>query len=127
MHHLRQLKKFGMNTNILLQFYRAAVESVLTFSITVWYGSATQEDRDRLEGVVKTASTIIGRQLPSVNSIYTDRLTRRARKITADPTHPAHSLFEPLRSGRRYRAIQSRTERFRRTFYPRAVLSISPP
>ena len=73
-HFLRQLKKFGMNQKILLQFYRAAVESVLTFAITVWYGSATKEDKGRLESVVKTASEIIGRQLPSVESVYSDLL-----------------------------------------------------
>ena len=35
MFFLRQLKKFRVNKTILTQFYRAVIESVLTFSITV--------------------------------------------------------------------------------------------
>ena len=36
---LRQLKKFKVSHSVLTQFYRAAIESILTFSITVWYSS----------------------------------------------------------------------------------------
>ena len=36
---LKQLKKFKVSHSILTQFYRAAIESILTFSITVWYSS----------------------------------------------------------------------------------------
>ena len=37
---LRQLKKFKVSHSILTQFCRSATESILTFSITVWYSSA---------------------------------------------------------------------------------------
>ena len=57
LYFLRQLKK---NQGILIQFYRSVMESVLTFSCTVWYNSATQEDRDNLQRIVKTAGKIIG-------------------------------------------------------------------
>ena len=36
---LRQLKKCGVACKGMLQFYRATFESVLTFSVTVWYGN----------------------------------------------------------------------------------------
>ena len=36
MFFLRQLKKFGVSQNILLQFYMAIIESVLTCSLTTW-------------------------------------------------------------------------------------------
>ena len=35
---LRQLKKFGLRREILVQFYRSVIESILTFSICVWFG-----------------------------------------------------------------------------------------
>ncbi len=37
------------------------------------------------------------------------------------PSHPAHSLFELLPSGRRYRALSTRTTRHRNSFFPRAI------
>ena len=42
---LRQLRKFGVSQAGMTHFYRAAIESVLTFSLLVWYGSATSQDK----------------------------------------------------------------------------------
>ena len=58
---LRQLQNFKVSHSILTQFCGAAIESILTFSITVWYSSACQKDKG-LERIVRTASTIIGMQ-----------------------------------------------------------------
>ncbi len=46
---------------------------------------------------------------------------QRAGKITLDPSHPAHSRFELLPSGRRYRALSTRTTRHRNSFFPQAI------
>ena len=76
MFFLCQLKKFRVNKTILTQFYRAVIESVLTFSITVWFGSASIHNKNVLEGIVKTASKITSSKLPSIESIYTTRTLR---------------------------------------------------
>ena len=110
----------------MLRFYRAVVESILTSSITVWFGNAAQHDRDLLQGVVDTASRIVGCQLPSLEALYSRRMIGRARKIVHDPDHPANHLFEPLPSGRRFRSIRARTSRFRDSFFPTAVRTINP-
>ncbi len=44
--------------------------------------------------VVRTAERIIGTTLPSLQELYLSRVSKRAGKITLDPSHPAHSLFE---------------------------------
>jgi hypothetical protein len=41
LHFLRQLRKFCTSQNIMWQFYRTVIESILSFSITVSYGSTT--------------------------------------------------------------------------------------
>jgi len=46
MFFLCQLKKFRVNKTILTQFYWAVTESVLTFSITVWFGSASIHNKN---------------------------------------------------------------------------------
>ena len=68
-HVMRQLKKFAVNREIWTQLYRAVIESVLSFSMTVWYGSTTQAEKNSLDRVVRTASKIIDCQLPSLGSI----------------------------------------------------------
>ena len=121
LHFLRQLKKFRAKQSMLLQLYRATVESILTFSITVWYGNTSVEDRSRLQKVINAAEKIVGCRLPSLDSLYTQRATRRVNKIVADTSHPAHSLFDTLPSGRKLRSIPARTERLRKSFFPSAV------
>ncbi len=37
------------------------------------------------------------------------------------PSHPAHSFFELLPSGQRYRALSTRTTRHRNSFFPQAI------
>ena len=38
LYFLRRLRLFGLTTQVMLNLYRAVIESVLTFSITVWFG-----------------------------------------------------------------------------------------
>ena len=68
-----------------------------------WFGSITQKETLRLNRVVKTASRIIGRDLPSLEILYQQRLLGRATLISQDSSHPAHDLFEPLPSIRLFR------------------------
>lgn len=126
LHFLRQLRKFGMSTEILAQFYRAVIEGILCFSITVWYGNATSKERKQLERIVITASKIADCDFPSVASVFETRRSRKTKKIIRDPSHPANHLFELLPSGRRFRALKARTARFRSSFYPDAVLNSLP-
>ncbi len=52
LYFLRQLRKFNLPQELLIQFYSAIIESVLCMSITVWFSSATKSDLRRLRRVV---------------------------------------------------------------------------
>ncbi len=118
LYFLRQLRKFNLPQELLIQFYSAIIESVLCTSITVWFSSATKSDLGRLRRVVRTAEQIIGTTLPTLQELYLSKVIKRAGKITLDPSDPAHSFFELLPSGRRYRALSTRTARHRNSFLP---------
>ncbi len=121
LYFLRQLRKFNLPQELLKQCYSAIIESILCTSITVWFSSVPKSDLRRLWRVVRTAERIIGSTLPTVQELYLSRVSKRAGKITLDPSHPAHSLFELLPSGRRYRALSTRTTRHRNSFFPQAI------
>jgi hypothetical protein len=125
LYFLRQLKKFKISPAVMTQFYRSIIESVLTFSITVWYGTASARDKKKLKRVVKIASKIIGCKLPSLDSIYNLRTRRKARSIIFDNTHPANHMFQRLPSGRRYRCLKSKSNRLMNSFYPSAIRTIN--
>ncbi|KAK0137685.1 hypothetical protein N1851_026115 [Merluccius polli] len=94
--------------------------------VTVWYGSCTAQDKKDLTRVVKTAQGIVGGPLPNLDSLYTSRLQKKARCIATDPTHPGYGLFVPLPSRKRYRHLNSRTNRLKNSFFPRAVRELIP-
>uniref|UniRef100_A0A3B3I122 Reverse transcriptase domain-containing protein n=1 Tax=Oryzias latipes TaxID=8090 RepID=A0A3B3I122_ORYLA len=121
MYFLRQLKKARLPAQMMVQFYTAIIESILTSSITVWYTSATTRDINRLQRIVRSAEKVIGCSLPSVQELYVSRTRGRAGRIAADPSHPGHYLLKLLPSGRRLRSIRTRTSRHKNSFFPSAV------
>ncbi|KAI3363457.1 hypothetical protein L3Q82_012067, partial [Scortum barcoo] len=118
---LRTLRKNHLSSDILVNFYRCTIESILTSCITVWYGSCSAADRKALQRVVKAAQRIAGAPLPSIEDIYRKRCLKRAGKIIKDSSHPAHRLFTLLPSGKRYRSARTKTTRFLNSFFPTAV------
>ncbi|XP_053084024.1 uncharacterized protein LOC128317209 [Pangasianodon hypophthalmus] len=118
---LRTLKKNRLSADILSNFYRCAIESILTNCITVWYGNCSVADRKALQRLVKTAQRITKTPLPAIEVVQKKRCLCRARNILKDSSHPAHSLFQLLPSRRRYRSLKTKTSRFRNSFFPIAV------
>src|SRR4029434_266492 len=97
----------------------------LTGGITTWFGNSTAQDRKTLQRVVKSAQRITRTALPSIQDLYSQRCRRKAKRIISDPSHPCHSLFSLLPSGRRYKSIRSRTSRYRDRFYPHQDAELS--
>src|SRR4029434_5910395 len=102
-------------------FYTAVVESALCTSITVWFGSATKLDKNRLQRTVRSAEKIIGASLSTIQDLFTSRVRKRVGKITADPSHPGHNLFQLLPSKGRYRSLFDKTSRHKNSFFPLSV------
>ncbi len=110
LYFLRQLRKFNLPQDLLKQFYSAIIESVLCTSITVWFSSATKSDHRRL--------------LRVANHWYNPPLSPRTVLIQSEQKgwqNHSGPLFELLPSGRRYRALNTRTTRHRNSFFPQAI------
>ncbi|XP_070408498.1 ryanodine receptor 3 [Nothobranchius furzeri] len=118
---LRRLRKAQLPPTMLTTFYRGTIESILSCCITAWFGNCAISDRKTLQRIVKTAEKIIGVSLPSIKDIYTTRCIRKATSIVADWSHPSHTLFTLLPSGRRYRSIRALTSRLCNSFFPQAI------
>ncbi|KAI4883753.1 hypothetical protein NFI96_007668 [Prochilodus magdalenae] len=110
LYFLRRLRKAHLPPPILTTFYRGTIESILSSCITAWFGNCTASDRKSLQRVVRTAETIIGVSLPIIMVIYTTRCIRKATSIVDDHTHPSHTLFTLLPSGKRLTGLPEDTE-----------------
>ena len=125
LYFLRKLKQARAPPSIMCTFYRGTIESILFSCITVWGGSCTEYSRKALQRVVNTAAKIIGAPLPSMQHTYSTCLTRKATRIVSEASHPAHSLFTLLPSGRRYRSLHARTTRLKNSFIHQAVKKLN--
>ncbi len=112
---------------IVCTFYRGTIESILTSCIAVWYGACKASCRKSLQRILRAAEKIVGVSLPSLQDIYSTRLTRKSLSIAGDPTHPTHSFFSLLPSGRRLRSLQARTSRLKNSFIHQAVRKLNSP
>ncbi len=100
---------------------------ILTSCITVWYGACNASCHKSLQRIVRAAEKIVGVSLPSLQDIYSTRLTHKALSIAGDTTHPTHSFFSLLTSGRRLRSLQARTSRLKDSFIHQAVRKLNSP
>ncbi|KAK3565608.1 hypothetical protein QTP86_012932 [Hemibagrus guttatus] len=100
LYFLRRLRKAHLPPPILTMFYRGTIESVLSSCITAWFGNCTVLDLKTLQRIVRTAEKIIGVSLPSITDMYTRHCICKANSIVDDPTHPSHTLFILLPSGK---------------------------
>ena len=70
MYFLWQLWKFRLSRAMMVKFYTAIIESILTLSITIWFPAATVKDKARVERVIRSAERVTGSALPSLKSLY---------------------------------------------------------
>ena len=105
LYFLRCFKKFHMKLDILVNFYRSIIESILTGSTMVWFGNMTYDDRNSLSRVIRTARRLIGVDLSDLSESFYCRVKSRVRKLIAYPSHPSCMLFELLPSGKRYHSL----------------------
>uniref|UniRef100_A0A3P9AUA1 Reverse transcriptase domain-containing protein n=1 Tax=Maylandia zebra TaxID=106582 RepID=A0A3P9AUA1_9CICH len=121
LYFLRVLRKNNITQRLLVSFYRASIESILTYCIGIWYASCTVAQRKALQGVINAAQRTIGCPLLKLKDLHSSRCLKRAHNIIKDTSHPGHSMFELLPSGKRYRTTYTRTNRLKHSFYPIAI------
>ncbi|KAI4886435.1 hypothetical protein NFI96_011889 [Prochilodus magdalenae] len=79
LHFLPRLRRVNLPQQLLCNFYRSTVESILTSCITVWYGSAT------------SAEHIAASTLPPIQDIYDKRCLRKSSQHILRPPTPQPS------------------------------------
>ncbi len=113
----RRLKRASLPPPILTTFYRAPLRVCWPAASLSGTGTAVLLTARPSSGQW-TAAKIIGAPLPSILDIFLARCSSKTNSIVKDPTHPSHSLFQLLPSGRRYRSIRARSARLLNSFFP---------
>ncbi|KAF7645183.1 hypothetical protein LDENG_00208800 [Lucifuga dentata] len=119
LHFLRRLRLYGVHKGVKIVFYKAIIESILHYGITVWFGNLTVKLKSQINRLTGRAGEIIG-QLPlsPLQEIYEESVLKQARKIVSDPNHVLHEEYELLPSGRRYRLPKCGSNKYKFSFVP---------
>lgn len=64
LYFLRKVRQPYLPRPLLVNFYRATIQSILTYCCTVWFTSCTAENSKELQKVVRVAEKIIGTTPP---------------------------------------------------------------
>lgn len=91
-----------MGTGAFLSSTRT-IENIFRLHHSIWFGK------------------FIGTDLLRLYDIFITRCIRKAQSIIKDTSHPAHTLFSLLPSGKCYQSIKSHTAPFRDSFFPQVV------
>ncbi|KAI5614034.1 gastrula zinc finger protein XlCGF28.1-like [Silurus asotus] len=120
LYFLRRLKKAHLPSPILTMFYRGTIESILNSCITAWFGNCTgsqdptEDSEDSLEDHRSLSPLYHGHLHYTLNPQST-------HSIVDDHTHPSHTLFTLLPSGKWFRSIWAITTRLCNSFFPQAI------
>ena len=120
LHFMRRLRQYNVEKNVMTLFHRSFVESALTFCFVSWYGSLSLVNKNKLHKIINVSSKIAGVRFDSMTSMYETRVLRKGKAITRDNTHPLHSQYQLLPSGRRYK-VPSLQARASRSFVPISI------
>ncbi|KAK3547939.1 hypothetical protein QTP70_001328, partial [Hemibagrus guttatus] len=71
----------GLPSKVLKTFYTFTTDSILTGSVTAWFGNSTMQDRKTLQRVVRSAERSIRAKFPH---------------LVLDQSHPNNGLFSML-------------------------------
>lgn len=113
---LRKLNDFNVSKKTLELVHRNLGESILAFNMVMWHGNLNVRNKLKLQRQVNTAGEIVGKPQMQPSEKYKLNTKSKAFQITSDPSHPLHSHFELLNSGRCYRQVRVTKNVYSRSF-----------
>ncbi len=120
LHFLRILGNIRVDKVILSLFYKSVIESILSFSITIWYGKITCKDKNKMKKIVRNVGKLHAKTVP-LDNVYNSNVMKQVNKIMNDVNHPLNCHYTFLRSGRRLTLPMQRTNRFKNSFIPKSI------
>ncbi|KAM4544613.1 delta-sarcoglycan isoform 2-T2 [Odontesthes bonariensis] len=123
LYFLRKLRSFNVCSRMLETFYHSVVAGAIFFAAVCWGSSIRASDSNRLDKIIRKASSVLGQKLESLETVV-ERRTRKKLLSSMDSTqHPLHHTVDRQRSTFSHRLLQlrCRRDRYRKSFLPHAI------
>jgi hypothetical protein len=123
LYFVRTMVKLRIDPNIIALFFNSTIPPVLNYAGLSFYGNLPQYLKNELDKPRRVCQRLISKQfhLTDNNEEFIVRLTNFTKKIINDSRHPLYPEYVMLPSGRRYRQVKARTERYRLSFMPTSI------
>lgn len=121
MFFVRKLNYFKVDKTLISLFYQSVIQSIISFCVCAWGGNVKAKDIDKITSVIKQASRITGIPQKHFEEIEMECSDKKIIKVLKDPTHPLHTRITFSQRSGRLLLIKAKTERYRKSFIPRAV------
>ena len=105
-------------------FYNSTIYTVLSYANIAFYDmlpTYLKHDLNRPRNICRKLVSNEFYELSDNSTLYKLKSFKTATKIIKDSTHPLHTEYEYLPSGRRLRVPRARTNRFKYSFVPRSI------
>ena len=120
---LRRLRSFDACGRLLKMFHQSVVASTLSFAGACWGGGIKAGESNRLNKLVRKASSVVGLELDSLE-VVKRRMRVKFKSIVGNPSHPLYAELWQMGSTFSHRLITPRyktSSRFRCSFVPAAI------
>ena len=131
---MRKLKTLGLNATGLKTFYETNIRSVLVYGSPAWYTLLSQQSKDTLEAIQRSATRIIFPDhtyddrrcmltVPSLNDFIFSLCQNHFDKILTDQSHPLfpritmNNCKRSLRASTIFRPDKARTQKRAKSFF----------
>ena len=121
MFFLRKLKLFKVDNSLLYLFYRSTIESMITFCLTSFGGNTRQQEREKIDRIIRKASKISTSSFHHFNDLYQTCCTRKINAIVSDSQHPLYSQIKISARSKRPVLMKCNKERYKKSFLPSAI------
>ena len=123
LYFLRRLRSFNICQPLMPTVDHSVVASALFFAVACWGEVSRTADRNRINKIIKTTSSVVHSRLDTVQQVAEDRMLSKMRAILWNPSHPLNALGVIKRSTFSERLIVPRckSERSRSSFLPAAM------
>ena len=85
MYGMRKLRSFGVNSDMLVTFYKAVIWSIIMFGSVCWGGNISKLEKREAGKIVKRSRSCCGKAIRQ--SLHEKRLYRKLMQILNGPLH----------------------------------------
>ena len=118
---LRKLNEFHIDPVLISLFYQATIQSILTFCIIGWGGNTNQNQRNKIDSLIKRSGKLFKKSPLSFDDLFDVCCARKIKSIDKDASHPLFSQIVRSTRTDRIQLILAKTERYKLTFMPHAI------